>query len=64
MVWGGQHFCSERRPQFKEQNPGLGFIELSKLQAAAWKELPEEDKAIYIAMHEVNMLICTPPLDS
>jgi hypothetical protein len=61
-AWRCQHFCADKRPQFKEKNPSLSFIELSKLQAAAWKELPEEDKAIYAAMHEVSTLSRCPVL--
>lgn len=50
-----QHFCAENRSELKEKNPEASFAELSKLQAAAWKELPEEDRAIYIAMHQVYL---------
>lgn len=52
-----QHFCAEKRSELKEKNPEASFAELSKLQAAAWKDLPEEDKSVYVAMHQVNLPI-------
>ncbi len=37
-------FCQEFRPEVKEDNPGLAQVEITKLLAQMWKDLPEEEK--------------------
>ena len=37
-------FCQEFRPEVKEDNPDLPQVEITKLLAEMWKNLPEEEK--------------------
>ena len=37
-------FCQEFRPEVKEDNPDLPQVEITKLLAQMWKDLPEEEK--------------------
>ena len=37
-------FCQEFRPEVREDNPELPQVEITKLLAEMWKNLPEEEK--------------------
>lgn len=47
-----QLFCDDLRPSLTADNPRAGTVEIAKLLAAAWRDAPEEDKAIYSAQHQ------------
>lgn len=47
-----QLFCDDLRPSLTADNPRAGAVEIAKLLAAAWRDAPEEDKAIYTAQHQ------------
>ena len=44
---GYQIFCSEHRPQYKEDNPNARGAEITKKLSAAWKALSKEDQNAY-----------------
>ena len=44
---GYQVFCSEHRPQYKEDNPNARGVEITKKLSAAWKALSKEDQDAY-----------------
>lgn len=43
-----QLFCKARRPDLQAANPKAGMPEISKLLADAWKEVDEEEKAVFV----------------
>ncbi|KAJ3208112.1 Non-histone chromosomal protein 6 [Clydaea vesicula] len=40
-------FSQSQRPIIKAEKPDAGFGELGKLLGEAWRNLPEEEKAVY-----------------
>ncbi|NXM00873.1 TFAM factor, partial [Tyrannus savana] len=40
-------FMKENRPAFKEKNPEASTVDLIKMIAGAWKELPASQKQVY-----------------
>ncbi|EAY08175.1 HMG box family protein [Trichomonas vaginalis G3] len=45
-------FCQEKRPQVKEENPGIAFGDIAKKLGEMWKNLSEEEKKPYMEMAE------------
>lgn len=43
------YYSTEMRPKLKEENPDLSFGDLAKLVGQKYKELSEDDKAVYEA---------------
>lgn len=42
------HFSGERRPQLKKDNPETAFGDLTKMVAAEWNSMSDEQKASYV----------------
>lgn len=47
-------FMSEQRDAVRKENPSMSFVEIAKLLAQRWTQLPDADKARYIAFSEAD----------
>lgn len=45
------------RPDIEKENRKSGAVEITKMLAIAWKNIGEEDKAVYEAQHQVAFQI-------
>uniref|UniRef100_A0A8D0C1U4 HMG box domain-containing protein n=1 Tax=Salvator merianae TaxID=96440 RepID=A0A8D0C1U4_SALMN len=48
-------FYKEKQPIYKQQNPGISVVEITKRIAGMWKELPASDKQSYEAAAKVDL---------
>jgi len=65
------NFVKDKRPEFQKKHEGMKFGDLSKKIAAAWKNLPDEDKEPFNKAHtkdkeryEKEMKLYKPPESS
>jgi hypothetical protein len=51
-----QLFCKENRQAIKEKNPEASAVDMMKLVASAWQAAGAEEKAPFVAEHQVGSL--------
>lgn len=42
------YFCDEMRSKIRDENPEMKMIEVSKILGSRWKELSDDEKAVYV----------------
>lgn len=45
---GYVRFLNDRREQFRAENPNMPFAEITKVLAAEWSALPQEQKQVFL----------------